>query len=61
MCPGMDQAGRARELSLRGGPASWGREERCGWRGLELGFGEDGQDGFGQAKKRKRAFHVGTE
>lgn len=29
--------------------------------GLRLGFEDEGQDRLGQAQKRKRAFHVGTE
>lgn len=61
MCPGTDQARWAQELRVRGGPASWGSEERLRWRGLELGVEDEAQDRLGQAKKRKRAFHVGTE
>lgn len=63
VCRGGDSAspGVDRELRIRRSPAGWGREGRRRWRGLELGFEEEGQGGFGQAKKRKRAFHAGTE
>lgn len=47
MCPGVDQTRRVQELRVREDPASWGREERLRCRGLELGFQEEGQDGFG--------------
>jgi hypothetical protein len=60
-CQGMDQTRRAQGLRVREGPASWGRKEKLPGGRARACFEEGKQDGFGQAKGKKRAFHVGTK